>query len=220
MYHIDLRSAGGDPNFPAPFVSENVPSPSSPLDPVRDPQVVCVSASILPLSTEAESSGGLRAPALSAPPPEALPGARTRCPPAGTGAAVLSGGLRAPAAAGAQSVPLPPPRAVLGTRGCTPRMLAQRDPLIKRPRASSSPHASSPREGSLVPGQLFQGLSAELSFCWGLSSHLMTAPRLGVTGPGSSVPDLQKFPSGNGSPANLTPEPDSPARGGRPRARG
>lgn len=95
-------------------------------------------------------------------------------------------------------------------------MLAQRDPLIKRPRASSSPHASSPREGRLVLGQLFQGLSAELSFCWGLSSCPMTAPRLGVTGPGSSGPDLQKFPSGNGSPANLTPEPDSPARGGRP----
>ena len=32
----------------------------------------------------------------------------------------------------------------------------------------------------------------------------------------SSGSDHQKFPSGNGSPANLTPEPDSPARGCRP----
>ena len=209
MYHIDLRSAGGYPNFPAPFVSENVPSPSSRLDPVRNPQVVCVSASILPLSTEAESSGGLRAPALSAPSPEALPGARTRCPPAGTGAAVLSGGLRAPAAAGAQSVPPSPgPSSARHTRPHT------QDAGTERSSDQEAPGFL------LLPGQLFQGLSAELSVCWGRSSHPMTAPRLGVTGPGSSGPDLQKFPSGNGSPANLTPEPDSPARGGRPRARG
>lgn len=81
---------------------------------------------------------------------------------------------------------LPPFRvvtcSVLGTRGRIPRMLAQRDPLIKRPRASSSPHASSLREGRLVSGQLFQGLPSELSFCWVLSIRPMTAPRLRVTG--------------------------------------
>ena len=81
---------------------------------------------------------------------------------------------------------LPPPRvvtrSVLGTRGCTPGMVMQRDPLIKRPRASSSPHASSLTEGRLVSGPLFQGLSSELSFCRGLSIRPMTAPRLRVTG--------------------------------------
>lgn len=157
MYHIDLRSAGGYPNFPAPFVSENVPSPSSRLDPVRNPQVVCVSASILPLSTEAESSGGLRAPALSAPSPEALPSARTRCPPAGTGAAVLSGGLRAPAAAGAQSVPPSPgPSSARHTRPHTQDAGAERSSDQEAPGFLLSTRKFSqggePRAGPVISG--------------------------------------------------------------------
>lgn len=153
-----------------------------------------------------------RAPALSAPPCGHSQCLELAAHLQGPGP-LSSGGLRgACCCRSSERSLLPPPRAVLGTRGRTPRMLAQRDPLIKRPRASSSHAQVLSPGGRLVPGQLFQGLSAELSFCWGLSIGPMTAQgsgSLGLVLPGS---DLQKFPSGNGSPANPTPEPDSCTR--------
>lgn len=154
-------------------------------------------------STEAESSRGLRAPALSTTPPQRPSRCMNCfCPPAGTGTAVLSGVSRAPAA-GSSGVPPSPPEQCSAHEphlGCL-----RRDPLIKGPRLPPL-HMQVLPGGDSVLGQLFQGLSAELSFCWGLSSCLMTAPRLGVTGAWFFRPRSQKFPSGNGSPANPDPQ--------------
>ena len=164
--------------------------------------------------------GDLPNPALSAPPPEGLPGARTCCPPAGTGAAVLSGGLRAPAAAGARSVPPSPApsRHLLSARHTR---LHTRDGGAERSSDQEAPgfllstrkfsQGGETRVRPVISGPVIRALLLPGPF------H---SPDDSTKAQGhwvcSSGSDLQKFPSGNGSPANLTPEPDSPVRGCRP----